>query len=212
MNMEVMILNSETADYERVLHAVSEDRRRLSLSFVFERDRRLSACAGLFMKYLETVYDGKISVDPLGKPRMDRICFNISHSGRYVACAVSGYEIGVDIEQIGANSDLAPSVMTPGELELFSSYSGDREVLFTRFWTAKESVMKAVGLGMELPPGSFRVLYRDGIRQEKFGTMKITELEAPPGYCISVCSSDPDVPQEAVSADADAMIRRCMQT
>ena len=46
--------------------------------------------------------DGAYYYGEHGKPmrRNEEICFNLSHSGKYVLCAVSEMEIGCDIESI----------------------------------------------------------------------------------------------------------------
>ena len=46
--------------------------------------------------------DGAYYYGEHGKPmrRNEEICFNLSHSGKYVLCAVSEMEIGCDIEKI----------------------------------------------------------------------------------------------------------------
>ena len=49
--------------------------------------------------------DGAYYYGEHGKPmrRNEEICFNLSHSGKYVLCAVSEMEIGCDIESITGN-------------------------------------------------------------------------------------------------------------
>ncbi|MDR2856102.1 MAG: 4'-phosphopantetheinyl transferase superfamily protein [Methanomicrobiales archaeon] len=83
--------------------------------------------------------------------------FNISHSGDYVVLGAAKRDIGVDIEKIASYPDrVAIRCFTPLERE-WMKQEGENEA-FYRLWTAKESVMKASGLGFSLPPEAFTVL------------------------------------------------------
>ena len=65
-------------------------------------------------------------------------------------------EIGVDIEEPDeTHLCVAPMVYTPEEQAWMQERPLER---FYMLWTWKESVMKAMGLGMQLEPGSFDVL------------------------------------------------------
>ncbi len=210
--MRCMIADAGGADYGLATSALSEERARLASSFLFEKDRRLSAVAGLFMGWISTTYGTEIEVDSNGKPRAagDEVHFNVSHSGRYVACAVAEVPVGIDIEAEGENLDLLAAVTMPDERDVFSSTpEREREALFCRMWTAKESYMKAVGLGMSIPPESFRVVCEDGITDRWLPRpYRIRELDAPAGYRASVCAAgDPGDPVfEEVDADAMATL------
>ena len=61
-------------------------------------DKLRCIAGGLFMnKFLG---GAKITVNEFGKPECDNgLCFNISHSGSYVLFALSGSEVGCDIEE-----------------------------------------------------------------------------------------------------------------
>ena len=219
--MRCMIADAYGVDIGLAMSALSEERAKLASSFLFERDRRLSAVAGLFMGWISMTYDAVVRVDPNGKPRAvgDKVHFNVSHSGRYVACAVADVPVGIDIEAEGENLDLLAAVAMPEEREVFSCMpEGEREALFCRMWTAKESYMKAVGLGMSIPPESFRVVRDGGISDVWLPRpYRIRELAAPVGYRASVCAAgDPGDPAfELMDTDAMATLisgnrnRRC---
>ena len=80
------------------------------------------------------------------------IDFNISHSGKGVVCVITeNGDIGVDIEEIN-----------PVELEYFTRQFTARELTvirnaensdheFYRWWTKKEAIIKADGMGLSLP-------------------------------------------------------------
>lgn len=91
-----------------------------------------------------------ISCGPHGKPYLrdhPDAHFNISHSGRFVACAVSHRPIGVDIQQIRPyRSNMVKRVCTPEEL-LRIEASPDPSAEFTKLWTQKEAYLKMLGTG-----------------------------------------------------------------
>jgi len=85
---------------------------------------------------------------PHGKPRLPghQIEVSVSHSGdRVVVAATAVAPVGVDVEQIGPvdQARLADHVLAPGEVA--SSVTD-----FFRYWTRKESVLKATGDGLRV--------------------------------------------------------------
>ena len=86
-----------------------------------------------------------------GKPYLPDypdVHFNISHSGEYVACAVSDKPIGIDIQKISEyNSDVAKRVCNGNELAQIEK-SSDKAYEFTKLWTQKEAVLKMYGTGI----------------------------------------------------------------
>lgn len=92
----------------------------------------------------------------MGKPFLadsSEIHFNISHSDNWVICAISDLPIGVDIELIrGFSHEILENVLSPLELAHYHSTPyGQREKLFFTYWAAKESYLKALGLGLNVP-------------------------------------------------------------
>ena len=91
---------------------------------------------------------------PQGKPFLRNypgILFNISHCAGLVACAVSHTEVGVDVEKIRPYPPRMPRrILAPSEQEQLLK-SENREDLFFRFWTLKESYGKALGVGIGYP-------------------------------------------------------------
>jgi 4'-phosphopantetheinyl transferase len=92
-----------------------------------------------------------VSLGPLTKGERDaplpfnNIYWSLSHKPRYVAAVVGPAPIGIDIEEIAPrNEGLHAYIADESEWAL-----ADRswETLF-RYWTAKEAVLKAVGIGI----------------------------------------------------------------
>lgn len=93
----------------------------------------------------------KFAYTEYGKPYLSdylNIHFNISHSGKYVVCAVSDKPVGIDIQEIGEyNFDIANRVCNEKELKQIEN-SGDKASEFTKLWTQKEAVLKMFGTGI----------------------------------------------------------------
>ncbi len=73
--------------------------------------------------------------------------FNISHSGKYILCAVDDTPIGVDIEKPRAYNDrVAKRICTDEE---YRYIDGD-SVRFLEVWTRKEAYAKHIGIGLSI--------------------------------------------------------------
>ena len=95
----------------------------------------------------------KIAYRQKGKPYMpqhDNIHFNISHSGKYVACAVGNMELGIDIEhRRKVNLNIAKRYFAKTEYaDLLKLPEQERSEYFLQLWTVKESYLKATGTGI----------------------------------------------------------------
>lgn len=72
--------------------------------------------------------------------------WSVSHKPKYVTAVVSDARIGIDIEEIKPRTEsLFGYVASEDEWALSDGKSWDA---FFRYWTAKEAVVKAVGLGL----------------------------------------------------------------
>ena len=93
---------------------------------------------------------GNLKKDRRGAP----IPFNghywsLSHKDGYVAAVLDNRRIGIDIEKIRpCTSALFRYTASPKEWSLAPGYKDDYD-LFFRYWTAKEAVLKTVGIGMD---------------------------------------------------------------
>lgn len=96
--------------------------------------------------------------------------FNMSNSGKLAVIAFSrDTEVGIDIEQIRSLPDLDEMIIrnfTTREIKFINGKSEEKTSRFFRFWTIKESYLKAIGEGMRLPPDNLEfTIEKDGIRQ-----------------------------------------------
>jgi 4'-phosphopantetheinyl transferase len=135
------------------------ERERLS-RLHFERDREIFVATRALVRTVLSEYAAgapdswQFAQSPTGKPRLVGldIEFNLSHTRGLVACAVSQHRVGVDVERIepGRNLDaLARRYFSTSEVDaLFALPPGERAEHFFRFWTLKESFLKARGDGL----------------------------------------------------------------
>jgi 4'-phosphopantetheinyl transferase len=96
-----------------------------------------------------------------GKPELTgdlqgKMKFNVSHSGNLAIFAfANGLDVGVDIEEIHAISDLegtAAMILSADELIEFKALPPDRKLeRFFTIWTCKEAILKAFGSGFKGP-------------------------------------------------------------
>ncbi len=96
-----------------------------------------------------------------GKPFVDGLHFNVSHSGDYALYAISpDLEVGVDVElpRIRRTDALARRFFAPGEQErLFALDEPARAVAFFKLWTCKEAFLKATGEGLSRSLRSYEI-------------------------------------------------------
>lgn len=96
--------------------------------------------------------------------------FNMSNSGEFVAIVFSrDSEVGIDIEKIRPIHDLDEMIaknFTRREIKFITAKPEEKISRFFRFWTIKESYLKAIGEGMRLPPDHLEFsIENDRIRQ-----------------------------------------------
>lgn len=125
-------------------------------------------------------------------------CFNITHSGEYVLCAISDtIGLGIDIEQI---RDIDPAdflhCFTAGEWQAIRN-TAKPLMEFYRYWTRKEAVMKGDGRGMYIPLQSFDVL-QDLVTLGQ-QTWSLLELPVDDGHSAHIATSIPLAGMSAVA-------------
>lgn len=121
------------------------------------------------------------SVTSQGKPfckSHPEIYFSLSHSGDFLALAISDREVGIDIEKLREpKENLVMRVCCKNEIEkIYSNKNPD--TVFTEIWTRKEAYLKALGTGID------RELSSIDTTDEKFSfTTEITD-----NFIVSVFS------------------------
>lgn len=98
-----------------------------------------------------------IAVTAEGKPYLaetDNLYFNITHCKDLAACAIGQVPIGIDAEGIRPFGEaLQKKVLgTEEQRELEKLPEDKKKIQFLRYWTLKESYVKAKGCGLRIPP------------------------------------------------------------
>ena len=162
------------ARLEELSRLLAADERRRAVEFRLEAARRRFVIA---RTALRTVLGGYLGVSPTtvaldfdrnGKPRLGDpasnvdLRFNVAHSGNLALVVVTRFcEVGVDVEQLRSvryAGQIARRYFHPTELQaIVSAAAAERDATFLRCWTAKEAVLKAVGVGIVSSLLGFRV-------------------------------------------------------
>jgi len=115
------------------------------------------------------------------------IDFNISHSGQYVVCALAtDMHLGIDIEEIKEiNFDDFKEVMTDKQWKDITN-AEDSSKEFFKYWTIKESVIKADSRGMSIPLTEIHVNASMAYCESKL--WNIQEIKLDRNYCCYLAS------------------------
>lgn len=161
--------------------------------------------------------DVPLCADRLGKPCLTPPYqdwhFNLSHAQAWAALVVgrSG-PLGIDLEPVVRHESLSEcvdEVCHPIEVQKLPSDTAEREIALLHLWTAKEAALKALGLGLTLPP---RMLWlNQGIPASDLVVPGLDKLrcfhpEAPPGHVMALAL--PHDLHEVKIADRRLMIDR----
>lgn len=119
----------------------------------------------------------EIKIGKNGKPYIDGLHFNLSHSGNLIACAFSDDEVGIDVEKIRSYRPRVLKSFHPAEVARVEK-SEDKDTEFYKIWTMKEAYLKFLGTGITKDL-SFNVFEIPNIRTE------ICD-----GYVISICTKE----------------------
>ena len=164
----------------------------------------------LLMKGVEMLGLKGYSLDQLQFTKLKRpyfnrsIDFNISHSGKYVVCAISASaSIGIDVEEI---KDIQITDFTNEfSIEEIKSILSSTNSLhsFYSLWTKKEAFLKAIGTGLYLP---LNKVHETGNKiswenKEWF----LTQLNLDESYCAHVCADVFDSPVKIHEVNMGAM-------
>lgn len=93
---------------------------------------------------------------------------SLSHSNDWVVCAYSpsGIPLGVDLERIELRSkEFVEDFFTADETcHVLDAVEGERPLMTTLIWSAKEAVLKALSSGLRVDTRSIEVQYHPGER------------------------------------------------
>lgn len=192
--IKVAYANVEDLNLIEAYKLLPESRKDKVDHFRFDKDKKLSAGAYFLLENLlseENITNPTFEIDKYGKAYIsnyENIYFNLSHSGKMVACAISDSEVGVDVEynDPAIDLDIAKHYFYNSEYESIMK-SGNPQNEFFKYWVLKESYMKYTGLGFHLDLDSFEIIIDDEItlknkKQPKFNLFDIED------YKLATCS------------------------
>ncbi|AKK72535.1 4'-phosphopantetheinyl transferase family protein [Chryseobacterium gallinarum] len=194
----------------RYLNTFSEAFKNKILKYRRWQDAQLSLLGRVLLRHgLKSYYnieDAEIGFLSGHKPflKEHNIYFNISHSKNLVACAISDFPVGIDVEfsDPSINYQDFKFQMTPAEFENVDG-SADKINTFFTYWTEKEAVIKAHGDGMMIPLDSFEILHNEcSIDGKKFFTKKVFIDEQ---YLSCIASNDPVIKTKEIILDKFSM-------
>ena len=120
--------------------------------------------------------------------------WSLSHTDKYVGGVSGRLPVGIDIEEIVPFSQiLVEQVASQDEWSLADSM---QDHTFSRYWTAKEAVLKAVGAGLQgLPRCRIRELINENLMILSFGSENwiVQNSYDAPGHVVSVASLDVNI-------------------
>lgn len=187
--------------YRHFLSCISEEQREQLRRFRFENDLWRTLYGDILTRHLfcrQTGLAGERFVpqkNEQGKPYLPQspdFCYNVSHSGQYVVCAVDDRPVGVDVERQGRERPrVAARFFTPYEQEALSRLTEESQRIarFYQLWTLKESYLKFTGQGFSLSCASFGFRF-EGERCTPVGTQAgafFHRYFCLPGYALALC-------------------------
>lgn len=189
----------DVPDILKISQTLSPDRQEKIKKLRYEKDRLQALGAGLLLDFGLQTYglrerDLSMAYGSNGKPYLrdyPDIHFNLSHSGSLVMAVFSDLEVGCDIERIQtAKMKLARRFFAEPELAGLEAQSSEeqKDALFYRIWTLKESYIKATGEGMRTALDSFTVYPEPSVKGYAFQEFPV------PGYSAAICQKTTLIP------------------
>ena len=179
--------------YEKHLSSLPIWRREKALQYKKLDDRKRSILAFvLLQRALRDEYGineiPEFVYNEFGKPSLPNlpIHFSLSHCKDAVTCAVSDYNIGIDVESIVPyNPDVARRVCIADELKMLEQ-SPNKDVEFIKLWTVKEAISKFEGMGLSLPFAEIEI--------KQYITQTVPCVNG--SSLLSICYSPNDTPND----------------
>lgn len=194
--MAIMVLVSTAYPIDETI--LSPARREKAARLRKEEDRARCLCAGFALDTaLSTVglreKDVRFGTGEHGKPLLidhPEHHFSVSHSGEYAVCVLSSAPVGVDVERIRPLSALSLAERYFADEEqawLRCLPEQERQIAFFRLWTAKESVLKALGTGLSRPLNTVPITVGDPLTTVEGFALREYPLD---GYRLTAAGTD----------------------
>jgi 4'-phosphopantetheinyl transferase len=130
----------------------------------------------------------------------DNIDFNISHSGKFIVCCMGkNVKLGIDIEEC-KDIDFGDftNVMTDDQWNIIKNSPNPVKAFF-KFWTIKESVIKADSRGLSIPLSDIHI-HDDTVCYDT-GKWYLNEINLSDSYCACLACNKPGITVNFVEVD-----------
>lgn len=227
--MKSYYINIKDISYDKnadfLLKYVNENKRNKALRYKFKEDRIRTLIGDVLVralicrKFQYKNEDITYGYNDFKKPYLinnPKLCFNISHSGDYVAAAFDDEEVGIDIEEIKEMDyeGIVKRYFTKEEYRsLMKLDEKERIKGFYKLWTLKESYVKFKGKGINIPFDSFGfdTDYKNNIFKLNNSSQKLffKNYNIKNAYELSLCSLKEDVTVEEITyEELEDLIKR----
>jgi 4'-phosphopantetheinyl transferase len=178
---------------------LSPDEAERAHRFRFDRHRnRFVRCRALLRQLIAEKTGGDAAAIAFrygnyGKPEVDGIHFNVSHSENLAAIALThDRPVGIDVEAIDVTREVLPLARTafsPAERAAIAAMTSEQQIAaFFRGWTRKEAYLKLLGTGFSLSPESFTV----SLAPEPLSFIDdyaLRDLDVPAGFACAIATA-----------------------
>ncbi len=166
---------------------ISKSRQEKIKKLKHASDRKRSYAAGLLEREILSAHDlttENIFYNEHGKPLVEGLYYNLSHSGDYAFGVVSDVAVGCDVERIKEpKPSVAKRFFSEKEYQCFLESINSAEAFYT-IWTRKESYIKMTGKGLAQDLTSFCTIELDSNTAWVF--TRVFD-----GHVFSVCAEAP---------------------
>ena len=169
-------LNAFELDVVNIQKSLSVEETERANRFFNPRDKKRYLLVHYFLRDVLSKYQKNISKETIEfykgihlKPYLQQqqdeqpLYFNLSYREDYAIVAISNSDVlGVDVEKIKPLENIKNFITTFFSIEeqqliLQQPTEQERLAILFRFWTIKESIIKALGVGFELPLINYNV-------------------------------------------------------
>lgn len=127
-----------------------------------------------------------------GKPYLEGnadIKINLSHCNELAVCAVGkGTAIGIDCEALRTVRERVIKRVCTVQEQYEIEHAENADLAFTRFWTLKESFVKAIGIGVSYPMKNAAFSLHEDIIYTNIENALLRQWVIQDKYVISLCT------------------------
>lgn len=149
------INNYSTNNFKNFYSILSESEKEKFNKLIKDNDKKLLLLSRYLLKQLieqntNFIYDNtSIKYNENGKPMIENISYNISHSNEYCAVAVSNNQIGIDIEKIRTIDLKIMDIFCTESEKKYIINSDNPYKSFFEIYCLKEAYFKMLGTNLK---------------------------------------------------------------